>query len=396
MKRLIFALNFLVTANLVALHGIVRTSDGKSHEGDIRLDSDAVLIAETNATNRVELKNLALLRIQPSAPPASPLPATNASLVNATNGLLGLYFKTLDLTGAFHARIDSTIDFDWGVHSPAAGVNPGPFSVRWEGKLVPQFAEPYVFQTFTDDGFRLWVENKLVDMWRGQFFLQSAPLMLRAGEQHDIRVEFHGAGGRARVKLFWSSPSTPRSVIPATQLLPAAVPTNAPLMLPEEKVPPGVMMVGGSIIARRVHAADNTSIRFSDSAAEPALSTVNVARILFQPLPKETATRHEGRTGLLLKNQDFIEGEFRGLAQDKIKMSSVLFGIKNYDVGQVLTLVLRDLKPVPTKFTLKTRNESLFLVNRLRLEAGFIAVQDAALGGFSVPAPDLIELKSNP
>src|SRR5258706_3311273 len=46
---------------------------------------------------------------------------------------------------------------------------------------------------------------------------------------------------------------------------------------------PGIQHIGGSFIARRVHLADDTWIRFSDSPKEAALSTLGVARIFFQP-----------------------------------------------------------------------------------------------------------------
>ena len=33
-------------------------------------------------------------------------------------------------------RIDRDIQFDWGTHSPDGRLSPGPFSVRWTGKLL--------------------------------------------------------------------------------------------------------------------------------------------------------------------------------------------------------------------------------------------------------------------
>ena len=396
MKRFILALNLVVAANVSALHGLVRTVDGQSFEGDISLAGGVIGIAGTNGTNRVELKNLALLRLPPPAQSVSAPAPANASLARGTNGLLGLYFNTLDLTGAPSARIDPTIDFDWGQGAPVAGVNPGRFSARWEGRIIATASENYTFHSVTGDGVRLWVNNNLMlDAWRDGFsHLASIPMVLTAGEQYDLRMEIYSASGRARAKLFWSSPSMPRAIVPTTQLAPAPLPANVSLSPAEAKIPAGVTMVGGSIIARRVHSADSTRVRFSDSFAEPALSTVNVARILLQPLAKEFAGRLPlGRPGLLLKNQDFVEGEFRGLARGTITLSSVLFGIKTYDVSQALALVLRDLKPAPGRFELKTRDESLLLVNALRIEEECITVQDSALAGFRIPAAELFELK---
>src|SRR6266700_4864155 len=92
---------------------------------------------------------------------------------------------------------------------------------------------------------------------------------------------------------------------------------------PKRRNVPGLQLTGGSFIARRVHLADDTWIKFTDSPKEAALSTLSVARIYFQPpTPEIDGKLRPGRTGLLLKSNDFIECEFKGISHGKIQVSS--------------------------------------------------------------------------
>jgi len=161
------------------------------------------------------------------------------------------------------------------------------------------------------------------------------------------------------------------------------------------KLVAAVFLTGGSIIARRISSADDTSVRFFDSTNEIAISTINVARILFQPMPAGLDERIPGaHSGLLLSSKEFVEGDFKSFAQGRIKMGSVLFGIKSYDPGQVIAVILRELKTTPAKFELRTVDESRFLVNALALAEGSVVLQDRALAGFRIPAADLVEIET--
>ena len=335
-------------------------------------------------------------QLVPPPAPATNIIATNAVAAPPRNGLLGLYFNESDLSGEFKVRYDPAIEFESSDVPPMFGISVNRFSVRWTGKVTPQFSQHYSFHTMTDDGVRLWLDNRLIiDSWREESLNQtSVPIVLQAGVKYDLRMEAFHIGARWMMRLSWSSPSTPFTAIPTSQLFPAPAPDAAVLAAAKQKTPIGVVLVGGSILARKIHSADDTSIRFSESTKGPMLSTVNVARIILQPLLAEMEARlPRGRAGLLLNSKDFIDGEFRGLTDGRIKFSSVLFGIKTYDLNQVIAIVLRDLKPAPARFEIRTRDQSLLLANQLRLEKDQLAFQDAPLSGLKIPADDLLEIK---
>src|SRR5207237_6763807 len=80
----------------------------------------------------------------------------------STAGLHGQYFNNSDFTAPVLTRTDQNINFNWGTGSPAPGIDPDTFSVRWIGKISVPTTGRYTFYTTTDDGVRLWVNNQLL------------------------------------------------------------------------------------------------------------------------------------------------------------------------------------------------------------------------------------------
>lgn len=120
-------------------------------------------------------------------------------------------------------RRDTVINFDWGDASPFPNQIPvDGFTVRWSGFVQSIFNEPYTFSVRSDDGCRLWVgDSLLIDRWVAQgteeYF---GTIQLAAGTKTPIRLEYLEIGGGANVALFWSSPNTPKALVPKRQLYP--------------------------------------------------------------------------------------------------------------------------------------------------------------------------------
>lgn len=148
--------------------------------------------------------------------PGSQIPNPNGT------GLLGVYYDNADFTAPTAARVEA-IDFDWGLGSPAPGVVPEIFSVRWSGQVVPRYTDVYDFLTVSDDGVRLWVNGVLIiDNWTDHAPTEDrGSIALAAGQRYDIIMEMYDSGGGAVARLLWSSSCQLKEVIPASHLLPA-------------------------------------------------------------------------------------------------------------------------------------------------------------------------------
>jgi len=136
----------------------------------------------------------------PTGPAPAPTPAA---------GLAGPwqaeYFNNRDLSGSpALARSDAALDFSWGWQSPASEINRDNFSARWTGTFSFK-AGRYSFTSYSDDGVRLYVDDRLViNSWRLMRGTRSATLNLSEGT-HTVRLEYFERAGVALVSLTWRS-----------------------------------------------------------------------------------------------------------------------------------------------------------------------------------------------
>jgi hypothetical protein len=186
-------------------------------------------------TSPFTLTNTAAVQAVAAKPGAINSGISAASFINSASlgsgtGLLGAYYSNQLKTfndPATLIRVDTNVNFNWGNGSPDPSISVDSFTVRWTGSVQPQFNETYTFYTTTDDGVRLWVNGQLlVDNWVDQApATKSGSIALKAQQLYNIRMEYYENGGGAVAQLAWSSPSTPQTIIPKTQLNPF---TNPP------------------------------------------------------------------------------------------------------------------------------------------------------------------------
>jgi hypothetical protein len=82
------------------------------------------------------------------------------------------------------------------------------------------FTETYTFYTNTDDGARLWIDGQqLVNDWNNHGATENrGTIDLVAGNTYSLVMEFYEDGGGQVAELRWSSPSTPKDLIPQAAL----------------------------------------------------------------------------------------------------------------------------------------------------------------------------------
>ncbi|MCB1094028.1 MAG: DUF1929 domain-containing protein [Verrucomicrobiae bacterium] len=137
------------------------------------------------------------------------------------SGLNGSYYDGMAFNSLKATRTDHKIDFNWGTSSPyIAELGVDTFSERWTGWVVPDYTETYTFFTQSDDGVRLWVNGQqLVNNWTDHAPTEnSGTIALTAGQPVAITIEHYENGGGATMQLSWSSPRTPKQIIPERSL----------------------------------------------------------------------------------------------------------------------------------------------------------------------------------
>ncbi len=140
----------------------------------------------------------------------NPVPAACLKPIDAKpnqKGLTGEYFKNQELTGnPVLTRIDSMIYFTRVERLAIQETGPENFSVRWQGKLVPEVSGNYTLAITGDDGFRLYFEDRLViDVWQRQGSnTEKYEVKLNANQEYKVKLEYYQARGRAAIQFDWS------------------------------------------------------------------------------------------------------------------------------------------------------------------------------------------------
>jgi len=129
-------------------------------------------------------------------------------------GLKAQYYNNHTLTEpATLSRIDPNIEFSWTLFSPAPKkINYDNFSVRWTGQLTSPNSGTYQIGIQGDDGYRLYINNKLIiNNWHKQTNQTiTKNYHFKKNKTYNIKVEFYETVGNVRIKLIWNQ-NTPNN-----------------------------------------------------------------------------------------------------------------------------------------------------------------------------------------
>jgi len=171
------------------------------HDGSAPTLDAAVTAHSGVVLNAGDLNNLvAYLREIGSEEVSAPAPGS---------GLQGQYFNNKKLTGAPVLTRIEAVDFSWGTAAPGPGVHSDLFSTRWTGTLEVPATGNYFFQTVSDDGVRLWINNvKLITNWTAHTSTTntSKKIALVAGQRVPVSLEYFDNNGPAEIRLRWKPP----------------------------------------------------------------------------------------------------------------------------------------------------------------------------------------------
>ena len=183
---------------------------------------------EGNETFNVTIDNLVGDATLLAPRTATVLIDDNDSVQGTGNGLFGEYFNNQNLTDRIATRVDNVINFNWGTGSPISGVGVDTFSTRWTGQIEARYSERYTFSTLSDDGVRLWVNDRLIiDQWNDHpATTHTGQIDMESGVLYNIRVEYYENGGDSRMRLAWQSASQAFQVVPRSLLYAADDPGN--------------------------------------------------------------------------------------------------------------------------------------------------------------------------
>ncbi len=140
-------------------------------------------------------------------------------LIDATGrpgGLTGAYYAGTPFEKLVGTRLDPVIEIEVpnGTATPNTKIHPdlpdGNVSVRWDGEVRPLQTGDHLFETFSNGGIKLWIDNRLVvNHWRQGWlpWWDVARVRLQAGRRYRIRLEWTKDQGMETMRLLWKTPA---------------------------------------------------------------------------------------------------------------------------------------------------------------------------------------------
>jgi len=158
----------------------------------------------------------------------------------------------------------------------------------------------------------------------------------------------------------------------------------------------GLLLVNGTRVAVKVESADDSVLRLPRSLNASPVPMHRVARILLRPVSEEIVKGvNPSRRGLLLRNNDFVDGEFKALKDGRIKIESVLFGAKTFQASDVSAIILRNPEPGDCRYEVRTRDNSALRASDVIVAKNELVFSEPILGAWRVRASELLDLKRN-
>lgn len=425
----VFCALILFGASAFGRIGIVRTLNGRTLRGHVRITPESVMVvneardlilavALTNLAQITFPTNALVLANDDSADESLPAPWRDADI-----GAMRLHGSTRYQAGTFAVRssglnIDGEADSFHYVFKPVRGdseivaevvsiqyTHPNAKSGLMMRENLSEYSPNVMVALTAERGGVLQFRTHERSNTEGiQTRAMSAPQWLKLRRRGDEFAAYSSPNGRLWTLI--EKLSIPMSTNFFVGLAVAGVQEDmlnwttftkvreAPRLVNDDFTPE-VELVSGSQIVGRPEQANENEIVFAGAPKVVRVPTASVARIAYQPLSGELAWKTRvSRPGVWVSTGDFFDGDFRSIVGHQLTISSVLYGLRTFDIDEeVLAVVLQPRKVRHASFELKAADGATLLISEIALGDGELLLREAAVGEVRVPAFEILELR---
>ncbi len=156
----------------------------------------------------------------------------------------------------------------------------------------------------------------------------------------------------------------------------------------------GVLLRDGRVMAGAVARVRDDRVRIGRGRDAVDVPISKIASIIRQPLTSEARSRLiDGRTGVLMHNGDFLEGEILEIGS-RVRLSSILHGIQMLDLDDLSLIVLAEAPQPQAAVVIEDVNGSIWIADELRIEGDRLVIEDDVAGVVRLEARDLSTVRA--
>jgi hypothetical protein len=178
--------------------------------------------------------------------------------------------------------------------------------------------------------------------------------------------------------------------------------TPAPGLAPTQSVTTGLLLCSGSFVSGYYSPIDFTSADpvgyFMRNEKNQRIEIVasKTAAAVYHPVTRKQLADVASQTGVILKNGDFMDGNFEAINAGGVRLNSVLLGTASYNLDQVCACSLHPMKPLPADYEIRLKDGSSILASSVALNNGQISVAEVSGITFNVAPEEIAQFRAGP
>ncbi|MFI5378395.1 MAG: NPCBM/NEW2 domain-containing protein [Tepidisphaerales bacterium] len=411
---------FLLPFSFAAPGGVVKTIDGKTYEGEIRLESSDALsvMPKGGAAAKLALDDVLLADFRAAETGPDRWVSRDVGPVTIP-GVMRVQGTTVSVKGSGAAMAGDKDEFhyacqvlkgDGQIVARVASVGQTDRLARAGLMLRATFDQTSTYAAVAAQaggGAVFAQRNRMGGAPRAGSFNAGVPTWLKLVRRGDNYTGFFSADGEIWEQIASESFPMPQQIF--VGLFVCAFKRDAASTavfervaagpLKEEAGPQfkGLVLRDGTRLACQIRSANDSVVRiWREREQDLSVPVSEVSRIILNPPPKNHLARlnQAGRTGALLNTGDFFEGTLTGIQDNRIRISSVLFGLRSFENWQIAGIVLRDAAPAASKYEIRLTGASQFGVDQIEWGKELVTVNVPAIGKVRFPQWEFAEIRA--
>ena len=328
-------------------------------------------------------------------------------ILEITRGLLVTYFGNPQFGNPRVIRVDSDLATNWTAQPPFLDLGMSwRFSATWEGKVSVPRKGSYRISADSDGGVQISLNGQTAlrrwnDRPGGPAGHAAFPVSLEARDSYPIKVEFFNELPPAALHIYWYPSQGLESPPFADGLIPAE-PPDFSLAVPasEKGVGPGldragVVLCDGSMTVQSVLSATRSQLSLASGEIASKVALDLVSRIQLAASPDAVgALVGPFRSGVLLHDGDFLEGELISMDADEVRLNSILFGAHRLRRERAAVIFLRPLRASLPRWEILTTSGSSYRSTEIAFGPRSVSLKGFMAGDFTVGQDKVVSIES--